>query len=89
MGIPYDTAYENLPKYISQKPQLQDRGVFSEKSACGKPTKNCYEFGEKAAKTKKKNEARFELDSVFPRNPYNNLSFDHINGSDFFLIFWF
>ena len=23
-----------------------------------------------------------------PKNPYNNLLFDHINGFEFFLIFW-
>ena len=31
-------------------------------------------------------EARFGLS--IPKNPYNNLLFDHINGFEFVLIFW-
>ena len=36
--------------------------------------------------SKHKTEARFGLS--MPKNPYNNLLFDHIDGFEFFLIFW-
>ena len=36
--------------------------------------------------SKHKIEARFELSML--ENPFNNLLFDHIAGSEFFLIFW-
>ena len=36
--------------------------------------------------SKLKTEARFGLS--MPKNPYNNLLFDHIDGFKFFLIFW-
>ena len=36
--------------------------------------------------SKHKTEARFGLS--MPKNPYNNLLFDHIDGFEFSLIFW-
>ena len=67
--------------HIFQKIRLPS---FTQKQAVLRKTgKNRHVFGLKSGQEP---EARFGLS--MPKNPYNNLLYDHINGFEFFLVFW-
>ena len=87
-------------KLVARGPTIQGRifrkiwlpSITQKQVVLRKTGKSLHAFGLKSGQKPMKEQSKHKIEARFglsmPKNPYNNLLFDHIDRFEFFLIFW-